>query len=74
LFPKLEALTQKRRDILYELEWSAKQPTTALLPKPAPERPVDFEEAPVLSVDPAPPVRSAQSMAEALRGMVPSDG
>jgi len=69
LFPKLEALTQKRRDMLYELEWSAKQPTSALLPKPAPERPVSFQEAPVLTRDPAPPIRSAQSMAEALRGM-----
>jgi len=67
---KLDAGTQKRRDMLYALEWSAKQPTTALLPKPAPERPVGFDEAPVLSVDPAPPVRSAQSMAEALRGMI----
>jgi hypothetical protein len=69
LFPKLEALTQKRRDMLYELEWSAKQPISGLLPKPAPERPVGFDEAPVLSVDPAPPIRSAQSMAEALRQM-----
>jgi hypothetical protein len=30
---------------------------------------VSFDEAPVLSIDPAPPVRSAQSMAEALRQM-----
>jgi hypothetical protein len=66
---KLDAGTQKRRDMLYALEWSAKQPITALLPKPAPERPVSFDEAPVLTRDPAPPVRSAQSMAEALRGM-----
>jgi hypothetical protein len=66
---KLDKATQKRRDLLVSLEWSSKQPTTALLPKPAPERPVDFDTAPVLSVDPAPPVRSAQSMAEALRGM-----
>jgi len=64
-----ERLVQKRRNLLASLEWSAKQPITALLPKPAPERPVDFDEAPVLSVDPAPPVRSAQSMAEALRQM-----
>jgi len=66
LFPKLEALTQKRRDILYALEWSAKQPIAALLPKPAPERPVDFDDAPVLSVDPALPIRSAANMLETL--------
>jgi hypothetical protein len=69
LFPILEAWTQKRRNLLVSLEWSAKQPTAALLPKPAPERPMDFDTAAVLSVDPAPPIRSAQSMAEALRGM-----
>jgi hypothetical protein len=66
---KCERMVQKRRDLLVSLEWSAKQPIAALLPKPAPERPVGFDEAPVLSVDPAPPVRSAQSMAEALRQM-----
>ena len=66
---KCERMVQKRRDLLVSLEWSAKQTTTALLPKPAPERPVSFQEAPVLAVDPAPPVRSAQSMAEALRQM-----
>jgi hypothetical protein len=66
---KCERMVQKRRNLLHALEWSAKQPITALLPKPAPERPVDFDEAPVLSVDPAPPVRSAQSMAETLRGL-----
>ena len=66
---KCERMVQKRRNLLHALEWSAKQPITALLPKPAPERPVDFDAAPVLSVDPAPPVRSAQSMAETLRGL-----
>ena len=66
---KLDKATQKRRDMLVSLEWSAKQPIAALLPKPAPERPVDFDEAPVLSRDPAPPVRSAVDMAAALRGL-----
>jgi len=66
---KCERMVQKRRDLLVSLKWSAKQPIAALLPKPAPERPVDFDTAPVLTRDPAPPIRSAQSMAEALRGM-----
>ncbi|MCA3080409.1 MAG: hypothetical protein ING71_16665 [Rhodocyclaceae bacterium] len=66
---KLDKATQKRRDMLVSLEWSAKQPIAALLPKPASERPIDFDEAPVLSRDPAPPVRSAVDMAAALRGL-----
>ena len=66
---KLDKATQKRRDLLVSLEWSAKQPITALLPKPAPERPVDFDTAPVLSVDPAPPIRLAANMLETLRNI-----
>jgi hypothetical protein len=66
---KCERMVQKRRDMLVSLEWSAKQPMAALLPKPAPERPVDFDTAPVMSVDPAPPVRSAVDMAATLRGL-----
>lgn len=64
-----ERLVQKRRNLLVSLEWSSKQPITGLLPKPAPERPASFQEAPLLLIDPAPPVRSAQLMAEALRKM-----
>jgi hypothetical protein len=66
---KCECMVQKRRDLLVSLEWSAKQPIASLLPKPAPERHVDFDAAPVLSVDPAPPIRSAANMLETLRGM-----
>ena len=64
-----ERLVQKRRDLLASLEWSARQTEQALLPRPAPERHVDFEPAPDLLNEPRPPIRSAQSMAEALRGM-----
>ena len=64
-----EKLVQKRRDLLASLEWSARQTEQALLPRPAPERHVDFEPAPDLLNEPRPPIRSAQSMAEALRGM-----
>jgi hypothetical protein len=66
---KCERMVQKRRDLLASLEWSSRQTEQALLPRPAPERPVDFEPAPDLTSDPRPPIRSAQSMAEALRGM-----
>ena len=67
---KLDQSVHKRREILHAIEWSAKQPTQDLLPKPVPERPVNFEPAPDLMVDPAPPTRTAQDMAKQLRGML----
>jgi len=64
-----ERLVHKRRSLLASLEWSAQQTKQALLPKPAPVRDVDFMSAPDLQLDPRPPLRSAQAMSEALRGL-----
>ena len=66
---KLDAAQQKRRDLIFAIEWSSKQKKQALSPKPAPVDKVDFMPAPDLQLDPRPPLRSAQAMSEALRGL-----
>ncbi len=68
LFDDLEALTQPRRSLLHAVTWSKDKPP----PKPTRstgDAGKTWDEAPVLSRDPAPPVRSAADMAAALRGM-----
>ena len=68
LFDDLEALTQPRRNLLHSVTWSRDKPA----PKPTrsiTESGKTWDEAPVLTRDPAPPIRSAQSMADALRGL-----
>jgi hypothetical protein len=68
LFDDLEALTQPRRNLFHSVTWSQDKPT----PKPTcsiNESGKTWDEAPVLTRDPSPPVRSAANMLEALRNI-----
>jgi hypothetical protein len=69
LFPKLEALTQKRRDILAALVWSKGR--TFERTKPAAELQGKTWDEPIDNGNfkPAMPIRDKAGMAEQLRGM-----
>jgi hypothetical protein len=68
---KLDKATQRRRDMLTSLEWSAKQPKQDLIPSPIPKPSADkWDEAPRLGYDPAPPRLTKTDMAQQLTEMI----